>query len=107
MRRFFLSLTIGCTLAFLPIAILKLPTDSGMVGSLKWGAADIMIPGGYVGLIASGGKIDDINPWLSCFANFLFYFGLAYLSLTAWVRLKSKSGRGSRISANGPSTPPT
>ena len=94
-------------LAFLPIAILKLPTDSGMVGSLKSGVSELMIPGGFVGLVASGGRIDDINPWLSCLANFLFYFGLAYLLLTVWVRLKSKSAAGTRTSANGPSMPPT
>jgi hypothetical protein len=107
MRRLFFPLLIGCTLAFLPIAILKLPTDSGMVGSLKWGVSELMIPGGFVGLVASGGRIDDINPWLSCFANFLFYFGLAYLALTVWVRFKSKSGGSPSISANGPSMPPT
>jgi hypothetical protein len=102
MRRLFLALIIGCVLSILPIAILKLPTDSGMVGSLKWGITNLMVPGGFVGLIASGGRIDDIDPWVSGFANFLFYFAIAYLSLTAWGRLKPKSGELPRISANGP-----
>jgi len=85
----------------------KLLTDSGIIGSLKSGVSELMIPGGFVGLVASGGRIDDINPWPSCLANFLFYFGLAYLLLTVWVRLKSKSAGGTPTSANGPSMPPT
>jgi hypothetical protein len=98
MSRFFWALLIGCGLTIVPIVVLKLPTDSGIVGSLKWGVTNLMVPGGFVGLIASGGRIDDVNPWLSGFANSLFYFGLAYLSLTVWRRLKSKSGGGARIS---------
>jgi hypothetical protein len=63
MRRLFLALLIGCLLSILPIAILKLPTDSGMVGSLKRGITNLMVPGVF-GLIVSGGRIDDINPWV-------------------------------------------
>jgi hypothetical protein len=105
MRRLFLALLIGCFFAILPIAILKLPSDSGIVGSLKWGVTNLMIPGGFVGLVASGGRIDDINLWVSGLANFLFYFGIAYLSLIVWGRLKPKPGKPPRISANGSSTP--
>jgi hypothetical protein len=91
MRRLVIALSIGCVLTILPIAILKLPSDSGMVGSLKWGITNLMIPGTFIGYIAAGGRIDDINPWLSGFANMVFYFGLAYLFLTVWVKLKTRS----------------
>jgi len=92
MRRLVLALLIGCALSILPIAILKLPSDSGTVGSLKWGITNLMIPGTLIGYIAAGGRIDDVSPWLSGFVNMLVYFGLAYLSLTVWVKLKTKSG---------------
>jgi hypothetical protein len=92
MRRFVLALLVGCALALLPIAILRLSSDSGMVGSLKWGVTNLMIPGTLVGYTAAGGRIDDISSWLAAFANILFYFGLAYLLLTVWVKLKTKSG---------------
>jgi hypothetical protein len=63
-----------------------------MVGSLKWGITNLMIPGTLIGYIAAGGRIDDVSSWLSGFVNMLIYFGLAYLSLTVWVKLKTKSG---------------
>lgn len=62
-----------------------------MVGSLKWGITNLMVPGSLIGYIAAGGRIDDISPWLSVFSNMLLYFGLAYLLLTLWVKLKTKS----------------
>jgi hypothetical protein len=91
MRRGVLGLLIGCALTILPIAILRLPSDSGMVGSLKWGITNLMVPGTLVGLMVAGGRMDDINPWLSGFANMVFYSGLAYLLLTVSVRLKTRS----------------
>jgi hypothetical protein len=90
MRRFVLALLVGCALSLLPIAILKLPSDSGMVGSLKWGVTNLMIPGSLIGYIAAGGRIDDISSWLAAFANMLFYFGLAYLLLTVWAKFKTR-----------------
>src|ERR1700682_5755344 len=96
MRRLLWAFLTGCAFTIVPVVILKLPSDSGTIGSLKWGVTNFMIPGGFVGLIASGGKIDDINPWVSRFANFLFYFGLAYLSLMVWTGLRSKAGDGPR-----------
>ena len=90
MRRFVWALLVGCVLSLLPIAILKLPSDSGMVGSLKWGVTNLMIPGTLVGLMVAGGRMDDINPWLSDFANMVFYFGLAYLLLTVWAKFKTR-----------------
>ena len=93
MRRLFLSLIMGCVVAIFPIAILKLPSDSGVVGSLKWGVTNLMIPGGLIGLMVSGGKIDDISPWVSGFANFVIYFALAYLLLLVWAKFGIKPGR--------------
>ena len=90
MRRLLVASLAGCALTILPIAGLKLPTDSGTVGPLRWASANLTIPGAFVGLIASGGRIDDISPWVSDFANFLFFFGLAYLLLMICEGLKSK-----------------
>ena len=97
MRRFVLAFLIGCALTILPIAILKLPSDSGMVGSLKWGITNVMIPGTLVGLMVAGGRIDDINPWLSDFANMVFYSGLAYALVVVWAKLKTKSARSKAV----------
>jgi hypothetical protein len=93
MRRLFLSFIMGCVVMIFPIAILKLPTDSGVVGSLKWGVTNLMIPGGFIGLIVSGGKMDDISPWVSGFANFVIYFALAYILLSVWAKFGIKPGR--------------
>jgi hypothetical protein len=93
MMKLFPSLIVGFTLAIVPFVILKLPTDSGMIGSLKWWITNLMIPGNFVGLFAAGDRIDDVNPWLSGLVNFAFYSGLAYLSLMVWVNFKARAGR--------------
>jgi hypothetical protein len=97
MRRFVLALLMGCALTVLPILILRLPPDSGIVGSLKWGVTNLMIPGTLVGLAVAGGRVDDINPWLSGFANMVFYSGLAYALEVVWAKLKTKSARSKAV----------
>lgn len=105
MRSVFVATIIGCALTILPIATLKLRTDSALVESLKWVSTNLTIPGGFVGLIASGSRIDDISLRISDLANFLFYFVLAYVLLMIWTRLKSKFGGASPIAPAGRSAP--
>jgi hypothetical protein len=56
---------------------------------LKYAAACVMLLGTFVGFVFSGGRIDDVNQWISGFSNFVFYSGLAYLALTAWIKMRS------------------
>jgi hypothetical protein len=93
MKRILWAAATGCVLAIFPIVVLRLPSDSGIIGSLKWGVSDLAVPGTLVGFLASGGKIDDISQALSSFSNFLFYFILAYLALSVWAKLKNKFSR--------------
>jgi hypothetical protein len=65
MKRLAIALTLGAILTIFPIAILKLPTDSGMTGTLKWGVTSLMTPGVFVGLVVSGGRVDDVNRWIA------------------------------------------
>ena len=65
------------------------------------------MPGALVAVIVSGWKVHDIDFWVLELGNFAFYFGLAYLTLTIWARLETKSRRPPRTSADGPTAPRT
>jgi hypothetical protein len=89
--RIICALAIGSVLAFSPVMLLKVDFDSRLISTLKWGGAYLAIPGTFLGLIASGGRIDDINFRITDVANLAFYGGLAYVSLGFWPhRIKEK-----------------
>ena len=46
-----------------------------------------------VGLIASGGRVDDENMWLADSANVILYAGILYGVLAALSKLKPKTNR--------------
>lgn len=85
------ALLLGSVLALAPGWILKLPSDTGFVGSLKWVGSYIDVPGGFVGLIASGGKIDDLNFVIVDISNCVFYSGLVYILLGIWRKQRVKT----------------
>ncbi len=58
---------------------------------LKWACSIVFAPGLFVGIVASGGRVDDVNMWVTDLANVIFYAGLAYAVLFAVSKLKSKN----------------
>ena len=49
-----------------------------------------MLPGAFVGMVAAGGHIHDVDPLVIESIDFAFYFGIAYLFLTFRQRRKRK-----------------
>ena len=88
------ALLLGSVLAFAPGWILKLPSDTGLIGELKWFGSYISVPGGFVGLIASGAQIDDINFVVVDLTNFVFYSALAYVLLGVWEQRRTRARSG-------------
>jgi hypothetical protein len=89
-KRLLFGLLVGCMFTFGPVWILKLPSDTGLMGSLKWAGSYVAMPGTFVGLVASGGNIDDINFVIADIANLIFYTVLVYLLLSLWSRHSDK-----------------
>jgi hypothetical protein len=87
--RILLASLVSCFLTFVPGWLLKLPSDFGVVGQLKWAGSYVAIPGTFVGLIASGFQIDDISFVVADIGNFIFYLGLAYVVLSIWSRRRA------------------
>src|ERR1700688_2830027 len=85
-KRLLQALLANCLLTFVPEWMLKLPSDSGVVGQLKWAGSYVGVPGTFVGFIASGFQIDDINFVVVNIANLVFYLGIAYVLLSIWGR---------------------
>jgi hypothetical protein len=48
-----------------------------------------LVPGIIAGFAVSG-NIHAANTWFVAIGNFLFYAGLAYLSITLWSKLRAK-----------------
>ena len=90
-KRLLFALLLGCILTFTPVWILKLPSDAGFVGSLKWAGSYMAVPGTFVGFITSGGNIDDVNFVVADVANLVFYMALVYLLLSLWARRRDKA----------------
>jgi len=59
-----------------------------MISSLKTIDAALVVPGAFVGLIASG-RVHDIDLWVTDIANFAFYFVVTWLLLKAFDRSRT------------------
>jgi hypothetical protein len=90
MRRVIYAALVACMFTFVPIMILKLGSETGIVRSLKSIATFLGIPGAFIGLLAAFGRIDDIDLWATNIANFAFYF------LITWLVLKEVDRRRAR-----------
>ena len=75
------SFLTACAFTLIPFSILVLPYDNPIVNGLKIPFGCLVLPGFLVGIVADGGIIHGINPWVLFFGNLLFYFGLVYLLL--------------------------
>jgi hypothetical protein len=91
MKRLLYALFTACVVTGLPLMILRLPTDSGIIDSLKWVSTNLLLPGTYLGFIAAGGRIDDISFFIADSINFLFYSVLTYVLLAAWQKHRAES----------------
>ena len=91
MKKLLYASLAGCGFTALPLMILRLPPDSGVIRALKWVGANLLLPGTYVGFVAAGGRIDDIDLLAADSVNFLFYSILTYIVLTVWERHGAKS----------------
>ena len=88
--RIFYSAVFGCMLTLVPLLVLALRSDSGIVNSLKWVCAGLGVPGAAVGIIAVTGRMDDTSLWVTGSANFVFYSALSYVFLIALAKGKQK-----------------
>ena len=91
MKRLLYASLIACGLIVLLLAILRLPSDSGVASSLKWASSNLLLPGTYFGFLAAGSRIDDISFFVADSINFLLYSALIYILLAAWGRHRAKS----------------
>lgn len=91
MKRLLYASVIACGLIVLLLAILRLPSDSGVASSLKWASANLLLPGTYFGFLAAGSRIDDISFFVADSINFLLYSALIYILLAVWGRRRAKS----------------
>jgi hypothetical protein len=89
-RLVYASLT-ACGLTVLALMILRLPSDSGIVNSLKWASSNLLLPGTYFGFVAAGSRIDDISFFVADSINFLLYAVVIYILLAGWEKHKAKS----------------
>ncbi len=91
MKRLLYASLIACGLMVLLLAILRLPSDSGVASSLKWESSNLLLPGTYFGFLAAGSRIDDISFFVADSINFLLYSALIYILLAVWGRHRAKS----------------
>jgi hypothetical protein len=64
-----------------PLLVLALPSDSGIVNSVKRVCAGLGVPGAAVSIIAASGRMDDASLWVTGSANLVFYSVLSYIFL--------------------------
>lgn len=84
------SLT-ACGLTVLPLIVLRIQSESGIVTSVKWASSNILLPGTYFGFLVAGSRIDDISFFLADSTNFLLYAVVIYILLAGWEKYKVKS----------------
>jgi len=84
------SLT-ACGLTVLPLMVLQIQSESGIVNSLKWASTNVLLPGMYFGFLAAGSRIDDISFVVADSINFLLYAVVIYILLAGWEKHKAKS----------------
>ena len=106
MRRILYSMAAGFAFAFSTLAMIEFPVLSSItvVASLQRFFSILLMPGFLLGY-ATSGNIHVASPVVVTSANFVFYFALAYLTLTLWSKRKSTSERGRTLPSN-PSAPP-
>jgi hypothetical protein len=85
-RKLLYSFLIACAFTLIPLSILFLPYDNPIVNGLKIPFGCLMLPGFLVGVIADGGILHGINPFILAIGNLLFYFGFVYVLLGFWER---------------------
>ena len=84
------SLT-ACGLTVLPLMVLRIQSESGIVNFLKWASSNILLPGTYFGFLAAGSRIDDISFFVADSTNFLLYAVVIYMFLAGWEKHRAKS----------------
>jgi hypothetical protein len=95
LKRLLYALLLACGFLGLLLAILRLPSDSGIASSLKWASANLLLPGTYFGFLAAGNRIDDISFFVADSINFLLYSVLIYILLAAWERHRTRLQKSS------------
>jgi hypothetical protein len=90
LRRILYGVLCGCAFTFVPLLVLALHSDSGIVNSLKWVCAGLGVPGAALGIIAASGRMDDASLWVTGSANLIFYSALSYVFLAALDKSKQK-----------------
>jgi hypothetical protein len=88
-RALYASLAAACLIVLL-LLILRLPSESGVIGSLKRGSTHLLVPGTYIGFILAGGRIDDISFGIADIFNFVFYAALFYIVAAARDRYRAR-----------------
>jgi cytochrome b561 len=90
MKKLLYASLASCGLTVLPLMILRIQSESGIVNSLKWASSNILLPGTYFGFLAAGSRIDDISFFVADSINFLLYAVVIYLLLAGWEKHKAK-----------------
>lgn len=89
-RRLVCSVASGIAVAALPICILELPLDGGILEATRPWIVIMMAPGALAGMVVAGGRIHDINLWIMIPANAAFYTWLVYLASAVWSRRRRR-----------------
>src|SRR5229473_7974099 len=98
MRRLLYSAAAGLAFAFSTLMMIEFPVLSPItvVASLQRLFSVLLMPGFFVGFTVSG-NIHVTSSGVVTSANFVFYFALAYLTLTLWSKRKATSEARRRI----------
>ena|SRR5579864_4890471 len=83
--RLVVAVLIGSIVTISSNAIIEATESSGAISLIF---ILLMLPGTFVGMIFSGGNIHDTKRLVVDIANFVFYSGVAYLALSAYVNLR-------------------
>jgi hypothetical protein len=107
MKRLIYSLVAGCAFALSTLMMIEFPVLSPITvfARIERLFSILLMPGFFVGFSVSG-NIHVTSTWVVTSANFVFYFGLAYLLLMVSGKLKAKSRRRRQVPVGGHSTPP-
>jgi drug/metabolite transporter (DMT)-like permease len=107
MRRLIYSLVASFVFALSTLMMIEFPVLSSITifARIERLLSILLMPGFFVGFTVSG-NIHVTSPWVVISANFVFYFGLAYLLLMVSDKLKAKSQGRRQVPVAGRSTPP-
>lgn len=86
---------LGVVFAFSTLIMIKFPVlpSFAAVAWVQRVLSILLFPGFFVGFAASG-NIHAAHAWVVVLANFLVYFGLAWLALTVWEKFCPPKTRG-------------